>query len=181
MAGDQACSAPDASRCRSLHPACADEMGSRSSQAAGLSKMQEGWEAPRCYSLLTAPSAATSLQPGGFFFCPCLARRPARFPFRALLSRYDRYHRPGKASGPAPFAASLHVQGDTHNQLRVYVQASPPAFLISPWEGSRQICVPIKNRSFFSACVAIQSHHAARPTQRNSALGARALAPIVGT
>jgi hypothetical protein len=55
--------------------------GAQSSQAAGLSKMKEGWAAPRCYSLLTAPSAATSLQPGGFFFCPCQARRPARFPF----------------------------------------------------------------------------------------------------
>src|SRR5207244_10221737 len=37
-------------------------------------------------------------------------------PLRPLVSRCDRFRRPGKSSGPPPFAPSLNVQrDDTHN------------------------------------------------------------------
>jgi hypothetical protein len=58
---------------------------------------------------------ARRFSPAGFSFA--LARRGdlLALPFQPPLSRCDWYHQPGKSRGPSPFAASLQVQGDTHN------------------------------------------------------------------
>jgi hypothetical protein len=65
------------------------------------------------------------IQLAGSFFERRVRTGPAspRFVLRVLalrlrptVSRYDRFRRPGKSSGPPPFASSLNVQGDdTHN------------------------------------------------------------------
>jgi hypothetical protein len=76
---------------------------------------------------LTPPIEVSSppLQPGGLFFCSCRARLLA-LPLWPLISRCDQFRRPGKSSGPPPFAPSLNVQGDdTHNNSKVFGDSTP--------------------------------------------------------
>jgi hypothetical protein len=54
--------------------------------------------------------------PVGFSFAPVGPGDLLALPLRPLVSRCDRFRRPGKPSGPPLFAPSLNVQGDdTHN------------------------------------------------------------------
>jgi hypothetical protein len=51
-----------------------------------------------------------------FALAPTLPGDLLALPLRPLVSRCDRFCRPGKSSGPPPFAPSLNVQGDdAHN------------------------------------------------------------------
>jgi hypothetical protein len=71
-------------------------------------------------------SNAPPLHPGGFFFCLVGSGDLLALPLRPLVSRCDRFRRPGKSSGPPPFAPSLNVQGDaTHNGSRVFGDLTP--------------------------------------------------------
>jgi hypothetical protein len=82
-----------------------------------------------CRSTTLAESSAARSPPpqlDGFFFALVGPGDLLALPLRPLVSRCDRFRRPGKSSGPPPFAPSLNVQGnDTHNNSGFFGDLTP--------------------------------------------------------
>jgi hypothetical protein len=82
-----------------------------------------------CRSTTFAESSAARSPPpqlDGFFFALVGPGDLLALPLRSLVSRCDRFRRPGKSSGPPPFAPSLNVQGDdTHKNSGFFGDLTP--------------------------------------------------------
>jgi hypothetical protein len=75
---------------------------------------------------LAPRSRARRFTPAGFSFALVRPGDLLALPLRQLISRCDRFRRPGKSSGPPPFAPSLNVQGHvTHNDSGVFDDLTP--------------------------------------------------------
>jgi hypothetical protein len=100
---------------------------------------------------------ARRFNPVGFSVARVGSGDPLALPLRPRASRRDRFRRPGKSSGPPPFAPSLNVQGDDTHHNSGFDALNRQTASQGRAHGEGHNCVPNKDGADFPPL--LQSDH----------------------